>query len=535
MSKIGVTLRLFWAAALALTLATPFSAHAAAPAQEDAAESAGVYRTEPMENEITGDTIERSITLFEDGLAESETHFANTGSILYEAGDWQVDDEGRILVVLYDSYDFRNGRMRAVEPPTEIPFELADDSLIARDYLFYGPRDLILALTDEEPVSFLDEEGALRADLIVETEEYPSTVFVGEYRTQEFEIEGDSAWLGLALAEDGSARVQYSPIPGEVIDSSLGIWYNNGNGSISISVVEDLDAAGETLETYDPPLDLFELDRMASGALSARKPILPDGGQLIFSDAKYYVEPDPAAVTGLYAGASADGDGIVTGRLLYLYEDGNARLAVSTFAGDAPPQTLIGVWGVEVGGVWLEIVGEIVHEEGEAAVVDLEEVVAYAFALEGGTLAGDGLRFGRVEVADEAGAAPAGAPSGETGGETASDEGPIPVEDSTWMVSREQLVAGNTVVLSLRGDRSASISTQLGAGAEQLLELGTWENAEGLVVVTLTQALSGSNFEEYDEARVLTFEQTASNTLTALEYDADIYGEELVLFDTRDY
>ena len=535
MMKQPLRFALVWLAALLLGLSSASSLLAAAPAQDDGSDLEGVYRTAPMENEITCETIERQITLLAGGVVESITHFQKRGSLLYEAGEWLVDDEGLLVVTLFDSWNYRNGRKSGVEPPTEIPFEIEDGDLIARDYLAYGPRDLLLARTKDKPDSFLDEDGALRADLIVESEEWPSSLFVGAYRTQEFELQGQMAWVRLELAEEGSATLTYSPIEDELLTTSEAIWYNEGNGSITVAILADLDPEGGVIDSFDPPQERFELDRMESGALSARVPALPDGGQLIFSYAKYYDEPDPDAVAGLYAGSETDAEGILTGRLLQLQEDGNARLVVSLFAGEQVPQTLLGIWGVEPGGVWVEIVAELLHDGEEATVTDLEDVTTWSLQFDAETLVGDGLRFGRVAVAETTTEREQGS---STGGSEEADDEPSsggPTTDSTWMVSREQLVAGNTIVLALNADMSASMSTQLGPDADSLLELGSWEIHEGIIIVTLSEGLDGMNFEEYDEPQELMFEITAPNTLTALDYDAERYGEDLVLYNTADY
>lgn len=521
----------------------------------DPGELVGVYVTEPMENEITGETIVRQITLFDDTRAESIIRFEEAGNTSYEVGGWYPTPEATAVVFFVSRFDERGGVERAIEPPLEITFAADGETLLAEDALAFGPRDLILTRTDDEPESFLDDEDRLRVELRKGLDEYRDSLFLGAYRSQDFEVEGVEGWLAMTLLEDGLAEFEY---PLDMIDESAvrstAQWSNHGDGSIDLAIVADLNAEGEIVEEYDPPQHFSDLERLSSGGLVTRDFLLPDGSELIFSradltDTAQLTETvDMPDVAGVYAAAVVTDDFRV-GALLYLNDEGDAQMVLSLLDPESMPLGLVGVWAADGDQVTVSLTHAVTTTDEGVSLTPTEEYPPRIFTLMADGLYSDEGNFVRLNTeppasegttgdADDAdsteedGAAGSNSEESDDGNSEEAETSAGTGENVTYMVDREHLRAGHTVVLSLFGDGSAAMSTQLVASAPTVVELGAWSEEDGTVTVELTR---GVDNVEYDEPHVLVFERSDERTLTAVEYAEETYGEGLILFDTRDY
>ncbi len=519
--------------ALALLLA---AGTGAALAQTPGADFAGVYRSEAMDNEVTGDTIVWQLSLLPDGGAEAMIVFVTTDSVSFEAGSWSVDDAGDVVVTMERRLEPAGGRERPIEPTFDIPFTVDGDTLTAADFLKYGSRDLVLTRTDDEPISFLNDEGGLHDDLKTGLAEWPYALYVGAYRTDDFSVRGATRWFGLVLRADGSARIDFPPEPDSDAVTIRASWYNNGDGTISITQIADIDSAGKVVHTYRPPLLFAEMDRMESGTLYARTLLLPDGSQPLFFQLKA-----AESAAGLYGGGLVAVDVPKIGVILELRDDGSLEVVVTPLDGASLPMAALGVWEQTEVTVTLTLSSEIGIKDGKPVVRASEPRVPELLVLDEGMLVGPAITFiplplrsdsaGATHEADATSDSPP-RPLSEPEAPSAKTD-PVAAADVTYMVAREQLVAGMTVVLALNADGSASMSTQLGPDAGTLLELGSWEEDAGAVVVTLDR--SAYDNVAYAEANELTFARTDARTLAGIDYDTKRYGEALVLYDTRDY
>ncbi len=315
------------------------------------------------------------------------------------------------------------------------------------------------------------------------------------------------------------------------------IWQNNGDGTITVTQIADIDSAGNVVHTYKPPLLFSEMDRLASGALFARSIVLPDGNQPLFFRTETF-----ASAAGLYGGGLVAEDVPKIGVILDLREDGSLEVIAAPLDGTTLPTAALGVWEQTELTVTLRLSSELGIEDGKPVVRAAAPRDPEVLVLEGGQLVGPQITFLRMPVRTENDeAAPSAGMTSENevgpGLEPevpAARNAPDAAEDVTYMVGREQLVAGMTVVLALNSDHSASMSTQLGADAVTLLELGSWKvDPDGLVVVELDRSAYDS--VPYATPNRLVFEQTDKRTLTSVDHDPERYGNELVLYDTRDY
>ena len=519
--------------ALALLLAANTGA---AQAQTPGADLVGVYRSEALDNELTEQTLVWQLTLLPDGGAEAMIVFVTTDSVSFEAGSWSVDDAGDVIVTMERRFEPAGGRERPVEPPFDIHFTVDGDTLTAADFLMYGPRDLVLTRTDDEPISFLNDEGGLHDDLKTGLAEWPDALYVGAYRTDDFSVRGATRWFALDLRTDGSARIDFPPEADSDAVTIRASWYNNGDGTISVTQIADLDSAGKVVHTYRPPLLFAEMDRMESGTLYARTLLLPDGSQPLFFQVKA-----AESAAGLYGGGLVADDVPKIGVILELRDDGSLEVVVTPLDGKSLPMAALGVWEQAGVTVTLTLSSEIAIVDGKPVVRATEPRVPELLVLDEGKLVGPAITFVPLPLHnDSADATQPADPSSDSPPRPLSEPeapsaktAPVAAEDVTYMVAREQLVAGMTVVLALNADGSASMSTQLGSDAGTLLELGSWEEDAEAVVVTLDR--SAYDNVAYADANVLTFKRTDERTLTGLDYDTERYGEELVLYDTRDY
>lgn len=520
--------RLNWLAAwvaLALLLA---AGTGAALAQTPDADLVGVYRSEALDNELTDQTLVWQLTLLPDGGAEALIVFVTTDSVSFEVGSWSVDRAGDLTVTLERRFEPAGGRERPIEPPFDIPFTVDGDSLTATDFLAYGPRDLVLTRADDAPISFLNDEGGLRDDLKSGIGTWPDALYVGAYRTDDFTVRGARRWFALDLRADGSARIDFPPDPENNAVYVRAIWFNNGDGTISVTQIADIDSAGKVVHTYKPPLPFAEMDRLESGTLFARTILLPDGSQPLF-----FRVPAAESAAGLYGGGLTDAGAAPVGLLFDLRSDGTLRLAALPLDDEGLPHVAAGTWSQEGVTVTVVISSELQVVDGELAERPLVTSGPEQFVYEEGRLTSAALTLVALPTGGEDPALSVSEPAPPTPTPAPPNASTELVEDATYMVGREELVAGKTIVLSLNGDGSASMSTQLGPDAITLLELGSWEEGRDGVVVTLDRNAYDS--VAHAKANVLRFTRPDARTLVGVDFDTERYGEALILFDTRNF
>lgn len=110
----------------------------------------------------------------------------------------------------------------------------------------------------------------------------------------------------------------------------------------------------------------------------------------------------------------------------------------------------------------------------------------------------------------------------------ATDNSSTPADVLTFVSDPLPTADGNdrTLTLELGQDHSATLMTEFADGKESLVEIGTWEQS-GKNDNQLDLTLTGTDSKEYDQPVALVFEiDQATQSLNAIEYDKDLYGED---------
>ena len=94
------------------------------------------------------------------------------------------------------------------------------------------------------------------------------------------------------------------------------------------------------------------------------------------------------------------------------------------------------------------------------------------------------------------------------------------------MSSLEDILAGNLHSLELWDDGTATFTFGTDE-TDTVTELGTWdEDSDGIITVELALDENG---DDLDEPSTIVFEPDEDGNLTATDFDADRYGESIVL------
>ena len=378
---------------------------------------------------------------------------------------------------------------------------------------------------------------------------------VGVYVSDTIENEDSGATLDITLTlfDDGTIEAVTVSTDGDetATDLETGSWQDNGDDTITIVIEEYNGEPYEepieiTLEAVDGMLHAADLTDFGEDGLmltltddepvSVAEEMLADleaSADEEEADAEDEEEVEPVELPGLWLTTEIDADGTPAGVVLYLGEDNTAQSTVTMFGEAVQVITRMGEWEDDGEGLVTVTMTAELDAEGEA--VDLDDPEAVEFEFDGTSLINEVFTFypdenllaaSEEEMSDEE-VSDEEAEAEEAAAAAAGSEADLG-DSVTFMSPMGALMEGNIVVLLLLENGIASMSTQLGLEAEQLVETGTWEESgEGEITVTLTADEEGN---EYDEPSVLIFaadEDTGS--LVGVDYDPDIYGEELVL------
>lgn len=356
-------------------------------------------------------------------------------------------------------------------------------------------------------------------------------VYVSE--TIEDQDSGDTLDITLTLFDDGTLEAVSITTSADESKTDLetGTWEDNGDDTITIFIV---DYNGEA---YDEPIEItFDV---ADGVLQAAD--LTDFGEdglvleltddepvsvaeELLGEMEATGEDDAEIVAvelpGLWLATEIDADGVPAGVMLYLNEDGTAQSTAMVFGEEPLVNTRTGEWEDDGEGTVTVTMTSEVDAEGE--IVELDEEEAVEFAFDGAALVNELFTLypdDNLADADD-----------DSGDDTADDTatGDDLGDSITYLSPMDQMMDGTIIALMLLEDGIASISTQLGADADQIVETGFWEeSAENEVTVTFTADADGN---EYDEPIVIVFEvDPDTGSLTGVDYDPELYGEELML------
>ncbi len=219
---------------------------------------------------------------------------------------------------------------------------------------------------------------------------------------------------------------------------------------------------------------------------------------------------------------------------LTLAEDGSATMATD-YQNGRRPVVEIGTWEANPEGtatVTLAAQGKRKYFEPLVIVFQLEGNTLTSVAYDTNLYGQEGLTLTRAEPEAAATAAgPTAAPveAAPTEPTAVPVEAPAPEVDYAGTYTAGLPAAdspGREITLTLAEDGSATMATDYLNDQPPVVETGSWQaNPDGTATVTLT----GQAGEEYAEPVVIVF-QLEGETLSAVEYDASLYGSEGLTF-----
>ncbi len=475
-----------------------------------------------------------TLTLNTDGSATLSTAFGSGEPPVVEIGTWTADEvEQTINLTLTGRAD------QQYETPTEIVFALGDDASIEAveyDEALFGSEGLTLALVDEAaapaqatpvpvateapepesspvalptptrvpestltpaPTSTPAAEEAEEAEEAEGTEEAeagpttPAGVYVAGPLPAVDET-GSTRTLTLTLQEDGAAALVTALLEEPPVEE-VGSWsFDEPTEALTVTL------SGTADTDYEAPVEIvFAVQE--DGTLEA-----VDFDEALFGSEGLTFEPAgdvPESAAGVYVSdilPAADTPGQVV--LMILYPEGAVQASTYYLNGEPPIQEL-GLWSDgEAGSVTVVVTGST-----ESAYEVPQELV---FERDGDSLTYLSLRLERLP-------------------EARAVQRPTP---AAWFQSELLPAAsspGRQMNLILFEDGSVQWLTDFLNDEPQIVELGDWvENDDGSLTVTL----SGRPDREYEEPQVVTFELDDDGTLTATEYDVEVYGNDGLTF-----
>jgi hypothetical protein len=336
------------------------------------------------------------------------------------------------------------------------------------------------------------------------------------------DFDGGAGVVLLNLADDGTAELSFNLMGEPTIPFvSLGEWTDNGDGTVTIIVNQDMSVTADGAEWIDADESEETLEIGEDGSLSSEEIILYPIDQLgevdlavvtvsedegDYSYTEYTSEPMPMA---------SGPDSIL---YLYLYTDTYAELYTSAEDGSEEAYEY-GEWTAgDDGKITLTITGNDDGEFDEAKVIvfsDDGEGTLTAEEWDTAVYGDEGFSVTESYVSDTA---------------TADDTTDTDTESSdteTVTFSSDFFAEGNYVSLTLFDDNTIFMTTLEPEGGETLIEQGEWvKNEDGTLTVTIT----GTFDEEYDTPikMVFTYDE-AGTTITATQYDEETYPDGLAL------
>lgn len=363
----------FSAVAEEVTEEEPVAEATPAASEEVDATLAGVYASAEISDGAGGITI-ITITLYDDGSMETVTTLESTTSsdTSFETGFWVAEDDGTVTV----TYETANGE--PYTPPVPLNFLVDGDILSAPNLTAFGEDGLVVWRIEDAPSAseeeeVVDEPEITETEVVTGTEGLEDEPIAGLYVSSPI-VTGDGVINGIMiyLGEDGFAQSIVLSFTGEEVPiSRAGEWFDNGDGTVTISFDVDLlfDSEAETVESVEmgtaESLD-FEV---AAGMLINPDLTFYSAGQVITIGGAddvgvgEEVLEEEAAAEEASAEESAEeeiagsGDSVIfispmdtvmagTNASLLLLDDGTASLAITSNALDATVVEL-GTWEVD--------------------------------------------------------------------------------------------------------------------------------------------------------------------------------------------
>jgi hypothetical protein len=379
----------------------------------------------------------------------------------------------------------------------------------------------------------------------------------------------DGLIVTLSLFEDGTMEAISDFQDGETPIFEQGVWVDEGDGTVTITF------AFSDGEPYEPAVDVnFEVDgdalvaadlvdygddglvvfRVDDEPVSAAEefgfdatadvvadllPAMDD--EMAAEDDDMADEEDAAAdvfdIEGVYISNELVDDTGTGAVLVYLSEDGLVETFFNNFDAETAPVGRLGTWEeTESGGILLTLDQELMIDGEFVSPEDLEEAESVEFELINGVLVSDDIVLYPVdEIAEfwtydeEAG------DDAMDDADAMTDEEAMAEDDGSYVLFMspiDSIMAGMTVVLLASEDGPVTISLDNTDADISLVINGMWEELEpGVYTMTFTEDADGN---ELDEPIVIVFEEDEDSNLVGVDFDTDLFGDELILELTQE-
>lgn len=378
-----------------------------------------------------------------------------------------------------------------------------------------------------------------------------NTDLVGLWVSEE-STEGET--VTLSLFDDGSMQGLSEFTGGEDDILYAGEWADNGDDTVSVLIfeVDGLAIGDEPFEIVfdvvsDSELNAAETTDFGDDGMTITwedsEPLafVDDAGDDASSDSATDTEEsadseaiDTEVAPGLYVSSDLGAEGAPVGAFVHLNEDGSYQSVVATFDGESATITQLGSWVDNGDGTaTLTSAQEVNFGEDGAEYIDLDEPVDLEFEVAGAVLTGEFFNLYAVAAVEEQLGGFAGDVEAAADDEASADDA-VADDDSDseelgvyfYMSSLEDILAGNLHSLELWDDGTATFTFGTDE-TDTVTELGTWdEDSDGIITVELALDENG---DDLDEPSTIVFEPDEDGNLTATDFDADRYGESIVL------
>lgn len=496
------TLKFLLFVAIALLSLQPIIAKAAGQALPASQITEGVFSSEAISGgEAEGQTLE--LTLYDDGTALLLYIDKDGTEVKAEFGDWEEADNQLTLTITGDESD-------DYAKPIEMVFEVDGDALVASqvDEEIFGSDGLTLTQNvsgdnsietmepDEDAITF-ESDGAVDAE--------------GN------EIKVTLVASGISGGDEGAITLTTeSADGGETVE--VGKWTQTEALSDEVNIF----LTGTTEKEYDKPVEiLLVVDDQAEVVRLTKasdERYGEEGIELVLAfdttGSTSSSDEDTSTPPGIYYTPSlqVDDSGAFYVPLIELGEDGSAQWNTNYFSGTAA-MSEVGSWELaEDGTLTITITGAL-DSEGEVTEHEEPIVVTFEFSYDSLYNYDIGLYMYKLSLPYD------------YSSETSSDESSTDETASTaqYIYESSELADGSTIRIEFAEDGTAAIITNFNDGSDNLMEIGEWTLDEATDVLTLT--VTGTEEDTYPEPIEWVFDANAS-TITAVEWDKDLYGED---------
>ncbi len=366
---------------------------------------------------------------------------------------------------------------------------------------------------------------------------------VGTYESDVIDTGADDSEgliVTISLFEDGTQETVSDFQDGETPVFEQGDWVDNEDGTITISFIVS------NGEFYDEPVDvLFEVnddtltapdltDYGDDGLVVTRVDDEPVSGAEEFGfeatadvvaaaragGDEEAVDDDIFDIEGVYVSDELIDDTGTGAVLIFMTEDGLVQSLFNNFDGVSAPVGRLGTWEeTDEGIITITLDQELVIDGEDAEATDLDDAESVELELINGILVSDEFSLYPVDEISELWSAEEINLEDEEA--AAGDD-----ETVTFATTADAMEAGQTVVAIATQDGEVTMSVQVVDTDTDTVLVGVWEQTDDGILFSFDTDEDGN---ELDPAVEVLFEEQEDGSLVGVDFDTDLFGEELVL------